>query len=224
MSVFFRKRGTIDTVIKSASNYAIGEKVYLYVGGVLTEFIVVRQVSPDGELYDNSCNGTLLLCNSIIKKMKWNSSITNYASSEVHTYLNDTFFNLLDDNVKEVVKEVRLPYISTIGSSVVSSGENGLTTKVFILSAAEISSTSTTRDGIAISYPASVAYFEDLPTQWWTRSISTTSNENFIYTMNTEGNIESVNSSELELGVRPALILPYNAKFDENANLFRGVW
>ena len=55
--VFFLKRGQVSTG-KPASDYTVGESVFLNVNGVSTEFFVVHQGNPDASIYDTSCNGT----------------------------------------------------------------------------------------------------------------------------------------------------------------------
>ena len=47
----------------------------------------------------------------IYEKRQWNSSNTNdYANSTIHSYLNSTFLNLLEPNIKRAIKQVKLPY------------------------------------------------------------------------------------------------------------------
>ena len=49
---------------KAISTLAVGSSVYLNVGGVRKEFLVVHQGKPSS-LYDSSCNGTWLLMKDI---------------------------------------------------------------------------------------------------------------------------------------------------------------
>ena len=94
---------------KAIGTLAVGSSVYLNVGGVRTEFLVVHQGLPSS-MYDASCNGTWLLMKDICEERVWHSSNVNkYESSTIHTYLNGTFLNLFDSDVKNAVKQVKLP-------------------------------------------------------------------------------------------------------------------
>ena len=92
------------------SSKAIGSTIKLKVNGSAKDFIVVHQGKPSS-VYDDSCNGTWLLMKDIYEKRQWNSSNTNdYANSTIHSYLNSTFLNLLEPNIKRAIKQVKLPY------------------------------------------------------------------------------------------------------------------
>ena len=92
-------------------------------------------------MYDASCNGTWLLMQDIYEKRAWDSSNTNdYANSTIHSYLNSTFLDLLESNIKNVIKRVKIPYRKGSGASkTVTSGSSGLSAKIFLLSATETS-------------------------------------------------------------------------------------
>ena len=119
---------------------AVGSTVKIKVNGTVEDFIIIHQGKPSS-VYDDSCNGTWLLMKDIYEKRQWNSSNTNdYANSTIHSYLNSTFLNLLESNIKNAIKQVKLPYRKGSGSSkTVTSGSNGLSAKIFLLSAAETS-------------------------------------------------------------------------------------
>lgn len=111
---------------------AVGSIVKIKVNGAAKDFIIVHQGKPSS-VYDDSCNGTWLLMKDIYEKRQWNSSNTNdYANSTIHSYLNSTFLNLLEPNIKRAIKQVKLPYRKGSGSSeTVTSGSNGLSAKIF---------------------------------------------------------------------------------------------
>ena len=79
---------------------AVGSTVKIKVNGTVKDFIIIHQGKPSS-VYDDSCNGTWLLMKDIYEKRQWNSSNTNdYANSTIHSYLNSTFLNLLEPNIK----------------------------------------------------------------------------------------------------------------------------
>ena len=89
---------------------AVGSIVKLKVNGAAKEFIVVHQGKP-GSMYDESCNGTWLLMKDIYESRQWHSTNTNYLEySTIHSYLNSTFLNLFESNIRDAIKQVKIPY------------------------------------------------------------------------------------------------------------------
>jgi len=139
----------------------VGSIVKLNVGGVLTDFTVVHQGLPSS-IYDSSCNGTWLLekDSTRFETMGWSdiSTINNdYAISNVHKYLNSTALGLFDKEIQKKIKWVRIPYRPGSGQSpTVNSGANGLSTRIFSLSAAEVGYTRVdimpTGEGVVLDY------------------------------------------------------------------------
>ena len=111
---------------------AVGSKVKIKVNGTLRDFIVVHQGKPSS-LYDESCNGTWLLMKDLYENRQWHSSnVNDYANSTIHIYLNSTFLNLFDANIRSQIKQVKIPYRPGPGyDKTVNNGANGLSTKIF---------------------------------------------------------------------------------------------
>ena len=200
---------------------AVGKTITLNVGGFPKEFIVVHHGKPSS-LYDDSCNGTWLLMKDIYEKRPWHSeNINKYESSDIHTYLNNTFLNLFESNIKDAIKQVKIPYVNGTGGSAVASGANGLSTKIFLLSGYELGLTSSDnqyfpQDGAKLSYFESgtgtsaknkrIANLNGGAIDWWLRSPYTTGN-NFAWYINPYGD-HGFRDVSRTAGVRPALILP----------------
>ena len=124
-----------------ASELTVGSSVYLMESGAAVEYMVVNQGIPSGSsLYDSSCNGTWLLRKDVYgTKVQWHTSAVNaYGSSNVHTYLNNTYLNLFDSNTKSLIKQVKIPYANGKSTTTIYSGTNGLSTKIFLLSGYEL--------------------------------------------------------------------------------------
>ena len=202
------------------SSKAIGSTIKLKVNGSARNFIVVHQGKPSS-VYDDSCNGTWLLMQDIYENRAWHSSNTNdYANSTIHSYLNSTFLNLFESNIKNAIKQVKLPYRKGSGTSTtVTSGSNGLSAKIFLLSATETSfdfSYMPSGEGAELAYfkgcadnssdSKRVAYLNGSATYWWLRS-PYCSIFNLALCVNSNGDWNNGSCSS-SYGIRPALILP----------------
>lgn len=202
------------------SSKAIGSTIKLKVNGSARNFIVVHQGKPSS-VYDDSCNGTWLLMQDIYENRAWHSSNTNdYANSTIHSYLNSTFLNLFESNIKNAIKQVKLPYRKGSGTSTtVTSGSNGLSAKIFLLSATETSfdfSYMPSGEGAELAYfkgcadnssdSKRVAYLNGSATDWWLRSPYCGS---FGYALCVSSNGDwGGGYCSVSCGIRPALILP----------------
>ena len=202
------------------SSKAIGSTIKLKVNGSARNFIVVHQGKPSS-VYDDSCNGTWLLMQDIYENRAWHSSNTNdYANSTIHSYLNSTFLNLFESNIKNAIKQVKLPYRKGSGTSTtVTSGSNGLSAKIFLLSATETSfdfSYMPSGEGAELAYfkgcadnssdSKRVAYLNGSATDWWLRS-RYCNGFYFALCVSSSGDW-SCSYCSSSGGIRPALILP----------------
>lgn len=202
------------------SSKAIGSTIKLKVNGSARNFIVVHQGKPSS-VYDDSCNGTWLLMQDIYENRAWHSSNTNdYANSTIHSYLNSTFLNLFESNIKNAIKQVKLPYRKGSGTSTtVTSGSNGLSAKIFLLSATETSfdfSYMPSGEGAELAYfkgcadnssdSKRVAYLNGSATLWWLRSPYCNYSYYALY-VGSNGDW-GVSYCSYSYGIRPALILP----------------
>lgn len=196
---------------------AVGSKVQLKLGGVKKNFIIVHKGKPSS-LYDDSCNGVWLLQEDIQETRQWQSTNVNkLESSEIQAYLNSTYLALFDANIQAQIKQVKIPYRQNGGSGGTDrSGANGLSCKIFLLSAREVgfSDTYIPNDGAKLDYFNSgngtdtkrVAKYNGSATIWWLRSPDA-SNTNSVWVVNSDGQCYNGGAYNT-YGVRPALVLP----------------
>lgn len=222
-----------------AGDLAVGSSVYLMENGLAVEYLVVNQGIPSGSsLYDESCDGLWLLRKNIYEKRQWHSSNTSdYANSTIHAYLNNAFLGLFGTVEQSVIKQVHIPYVNGAGASAVASGANGLSTKIFLLSGYEVGFTQSIDsrfpiDGAKLSYfddgitdtsakDKRVATYDNTATAWHLRSPYGYTTARMWIVSNTGAN--SWSNPTNKYGVRPALILPSNALFDEKTIILKGV-
>ena len=213
------------------STLSVGQSVYMKVNGTAKEFIVVHQGKPSS-IYDDSCNGTWLLMKDIYENRQWNSSDVNkLESSTIHAYLNSTFLDLFDSNIKDAIKQVKIPYRKNGGSDgTTQQGVNGLPCKVFLLSAPEVHYEHRKVDsgeGAALSYFAScatnaadskrVASMNHYAKSWWTRS-PRTNYTSYAWGITSKGDLFDGHASD-SYGIRPAFIIRSDALIDADFNI-----
>ena len=215
---------------KAISTLAVGASVYLNVGGVRTEFLVVHQGLPSS-LYDASCDGTWLLMKDCYTNRVWSDySSNNYKIAAINTYLNGPFLGLFDSNIQGIIKQVKIPYVNGTGGASVASGADGLSCKVFLLGGCEVGLSSignVPSDGVKLDYFDStvstdtkrVANLNGSPIGWALRSAdSNTSNTIwFITVRGSSNNYQSYANGSF--GIRPALILPSTTLVDDSGNV-----
>ena len=217
------------------SSLAVGTVVKISENGTPAEYIVVNQGIPGkSSLYDNSCDGVWMLRLNIYADVQWSSAYNDYAQSYVNGYLNSSFLEMFSDYVQSIIHQVKVPYRPGAGGSfTASTGENGLSTKVFLPSAAEVSfynSRMPRNEGVELSFFVGCA--DDAPdskrsaslngqlSEWWLRTpyCSNGGNDNDAWRVTENGSCHYPLCSSPS-GVRPVIILPFSALVDQDLNL-----
>ena len=190
---------------------AVGSIVKIKVNGAAKDFIIVHQGLPSSA-YDASCNGVWVVMKDIYTTMKWDGSNNDYLNSDMTAYLNGTFIGLIDADIRNAIKQVKIPYTNYSNNNVMS-GSNGLSCKVFLLSGTEVGFSGVSymnTEGAKLSYFDSaskrVAYNGSSAAIWWLRSPYTGNGDN-VWNVNADGS-GSLNWCHYSYGVRPAFILP----------------
>lgn len=211
---------------------SVGSTVKLKLGGTARDFLVVHQGLPSS-MYDSSCNGTWLLLKDIYTTRTWDGSNNDYKNSDIHSYLNGNFLNLFDNDIKNAIKQVKIPYQNGTGSGgSVASGANGLSCKIFLLSGYEVGfSTSDSsyfpRDGAKLSYFSSgtgsaannkrIANYNGSATGWWLRSPHTYDTSG-VWSVYSSGSCDSWYYDDA-FGVRPALVLDSSLSVSDDGSV-----
>lgn len=193
------------------STKAVGSIVKIKVNGAAKDFIIVHQGLPSSA-YDASCNGVWVVMKDIYTTMKWDGSNNDYLNSDMTAYLNGTFISLIDADIRNAIKQVKIPYTNYSNNNVMS-GSNGLSCKVFLLSGTEVGFSGVSymnTEGAKLSYFDSaskrVAYNGSSAAGWWLRSPYTNGGHG-VWTVRSDGSYGFWYYSST-YGVRPAFVLP----------------
>ena len=193
------------------STQAVGSIVKIKVNGAAKDFIIVHQGLPSSA-YDASCNGVWVVMKDIYTTMKWDGSNNDYLNSDMTAYLNGTFISLIDADIRNAIKQVKIPYTNYSNNNVMS-GSNGLSCKVFLLSGTEVGFSGVSymnTEGAKLSYFDSaskrVAYNGSSAAGWWLRS-PYTNYSYYVWLVKSDGSVDYWNYNST-YGVRPAFVLP----------------
>lgn len=206
----------------NAGSLKVGDSIWINVKNTPTEFLVVHQGNPDSAIYDASCDGTWLLAKNVWASKTWDEDDEQalpmrpadnyYGDSIMHSYwLDYEFRNSIDSNVKNQIKQVKIPYWTGTGIS-------GLSTKTFLLSGYEVGWTTGNSDyfpvdgacldyfkGTAQTDAKRIAYYTGSAKAWWLRS-PYKNNETSVFCVATNGTWTTYKCHN-SYGVRPAFIM-----------------
>lgn len=227
--IFLHRASALSTGIK-AGDLEVEQEVLLNENGAPANYLVVHQGLPS-DLYDASCEGTWLLRKDIAENRVWDSGNSNVLeSSDIQSYLNETWLNRYNTDIRNAIKQVKIPYRQNGGSGGTDrNGANGLSCKIFLLSGREVGFTNNEssnfpNDGDKLDYFISgstssaqqkrIAKLNGSATSWLLRSPYPL-NGAYVWRCDSGGNYTSWNASS-SYGVRTALILPYDFTFQES--------
>lgn len=231
-------RATVPSSGILASDLAVGSVVKLMESSVATDYLIVHQGLPSS-LYDASCDGCWLLREKLLSSREWSTTAYNndYANSAVNTWLNGDFLATLGSAEQAAIKQVKIPYRVGSGGSTVNSGANGLAVRAFLLGAHEIGAINGVAydpdDGAKLDYfddgnisssnSKREAYKEDGSIGQWVLRSASTRYEQYVWGITAAGDYDNTFISSWSYPIRPALILPSTALFNEDTLLLKGV-
>ena len=185
---------------------AEGSIIKLKENGVLVDFYIAKQNYESGL---NGAGRVLVVRKDCYDQRQWHSSNINaYASSAIDTWLNGTYKNLLDANIRTAMGTTKIYYTPGNGNN----SKTTLQRSVFLLSATELGQSHTymNAEGTALSSTVlnllKIAKLNGSAYPQWTRSPRTNRTDG-AWNANADGNLGSNNCSDT-YGSRPAFTLP----------------
>ena len=196
-------------------NKSVGSIVKLKENGVLVDFYVAKHD------YENGLNGsgrTLVVRKDCYDTRQWHTSNVNaYATSAIDTWLNNTYKNLLDADIRGVIGTTKIKYTPGNGNTTVGTLERA----IFLLSVTELGKTASyaNTEGTALSIASSlqIAYLNGSAVVQWTRSPSTSSTS-YAYCLSTNGGVDNNGCSRTH-GSRPAFTLPSTLSVSDDGSV-----
>lgn len=198
-------------------NKAVGSIIQLKENGKLVSFYVAKHN------YENSLNGmgrTLVVRKDCYDTRQWHSSNVNaYASSAIDSWLNGTYKNLLDADIRGVIGTTKIKYTPGNGNNTVGT----LQRAIFLLSATELNRSASwfNVEGTALEIASSlqIAYMNGSAVVQWTRSPGTNS-ASYAVCLNTNGYVDG-SSCTSAYGSRPAFTLPSSLYVSDDGSVFQ---
>ena len=196
-------------------NKSVGSIVKLKENGVLVDFYVAKHD------YENGLNGsgrTLVVRKDCYDTRQWHTSNVNaYATSAIDTWLNSTYKNLLDADIRGVIGTTKIKYTPGNGNTTVGTLERA----IFLLSVTELgrSASYANTEGTALSIASSlqIAYLNGSAVVQWTRS-PRTGNTSYACYLDTDGDVNDDFCSSTS-GSRPAFTLPSTLSVSDDGSV-----
>lgn len=196
-------------------NKSVGSIVKLKENGVLVDFYVAKHD------YENGLNGsgrTLVVRKDCYDTRQWHTSNVNaYATSAIDTWLNSTYKNLLDADIRGAIGTTKIKYTPGNGNTTVGTLERA----IFLLSVTELgrSASYANTEGTALSIASSlqIAYLNGSAVVQWTRSPRTSSTI-YAYFLGTDGGVSSSFCGNTG-GSRPAFTLPSTLSVSDDGSV-----
>ena len=216
--VIVSKQLTVPSTGKQLSDYTEGDIVKIPENGTAVEFYVACHN------YEQSLNGagrTLVVRKDVYDERVWDSSNVNaYASSDLDSWFNSTYKNLLDADIRSLIDTTKIRYTPGNGNNTVGTLERA----IFALSFTELrqshSDANTEGSALPIAFTLRIAYRNGSAVDQWTRS-PYTFYTGLVWKLKSDGSIYS-DYCNYTNGSRPAFTLPSVTKFNPDTNIIIG--
>ena len=202
--VIFLRRPYVGPVGTPLGNYTEGEIVKINEGGSPVDFYVAKHD------YESSLNGTgrtLVFRKDCYDQRQWHTSNVNaYASSAIDSWLNSTYKNMLDADIRALIGSTKIRYTPGNGNTTMGT----LDRAVFLLSAYELGKSESwfNKEGTTLPNATNyqIAKLNGSTVVQWTRSPYTGNASTAVY-LYSNGSV-GVNNCDYSCGSRPAFTLP----------------
>lgn len=196
---------------------ATGSIIKLKENGKLVEFYV------GVHNYESGLNGTgrtLVFRKDCYDQRQWHGSNVNaYASSAIDSWLNSTYKNMLDADIRALIGSTKIRYTPGNGNNAMST----LDRAVFLLSAYELGKSESwfNKEGTTLPNATNyqIAKLNGSAVVQWTRS-PLTSNANYAICLNSNGDVHNHYCTGT-YGSRPAFTLPSNLYVSDDGSVFK---
>lgn len=200
---------------KAISTLAVGSIIKLNESGSPVEFYVCKH---DYESALNGSGRTLVVRKDCYDNRQWHSSNVNaYASSDIDSWLNGPYKNLLDADIRGVIGTTKIKYTPGNGNNTVGTLERA----IFQLSATELNRSASwfNVEGTALEIASSlqIAYMNGSVVVQWTRSPGTDATDTVIC-LRADGFFGGSYCTDTG-GSRPAFTLPSTTLVDDSGNV-----
>ena len=196
------------------SDYEEEAIIKLNEGGSPVEFYVSKH---DYEPDLNGAGRTLVVRKDCYDNRVWdNGNVNAYASSDLDSWFNSTYKNMLDADIRSLISTTKIRYTPGNGNNTVGTLERA----IFSLSLTELGkfppSANTEGSALPIASTLRIAYRNGSPTTQWTRSPSKNST-NIVLGLGSDGDFHTYRCSA-SLGSRPVFTLPSTLLFNPDTN------
>ena len=193
-------------------NKSTGSIIKLKENGTLVDFYVAKHD------YESSLNGagrTLVVRKDCYDNRVWdNGNVNAYASSDLDSWFNSTYKNMLDADIRSLIGTTKIRYTPGNGNWTVGTLERA----VFALSATELGQSASwfnvEGSALPIANTLKVAYLNGSASTQWTRSPNTDSTHYAVF-LSSGGGVNG-NNCNRSSGSRPAFTLPATFKLSDS--------
>ena len=218
MSVFFTRRGAPPSLGKKLSDYAEGDIIKIPENGTPVDFYVAKH---DYESSLNGSGGTLVVRKDCYGGRVWdNGNVNAYASSDLDSWFNSTYKNMLDADIRSLIGTTKIRYTPGNRNNTVDTLERA----IFALSLTELGESDTYANvegsALPIASTLKIGSYNGSATTQWTRS-PCTDGRSTAWMVDYDGYIY-YDFCYYSNGSRPAFTLPSTAKFDPDTNIIIG--
>lgn len=198
-------------------NKSTGSIIKLKENGTLVDFYVAKH---DYESGLNGAGRTLVVRKDTYDDRVWdNGNVNAYASSDLDSWFNSTYKNMLDADIRSLIGTTKIRYTPGNGNNTVGTLERA----VFALSLTELgqSHTYANTEGSALPIASTlrIAYRNGSPTTQWTRSPYTGLTGN-AWGLGSDGDIYR-SYCDYSVGSRPAFTLPSSLYVSDDGSVFQ---